>query len=301
MVHEALRTLLEALEVVRPAFTRPGFGNLVVVFAGWILRRLAEEAPVRVVTDDTLATKKGPHVFGIGSHIDAVRSTRRQKIFAFGHCWVVLAVLLPVPFSSRTFALPVLFRLYRTVKSCGRAGQPHRKKTELARELLDVLARWVGARRVEISADSAYCNGTVTPIPSCSSARCAPTQCSPLLLRRGPGDQGVHRAAVAPWPNPRSSPRTAAGPGLRARPRCTAHVASSATRPLMLSSERLHGSTACGSVRARRGCRDRDPGLLASRGHDECDGDPVPVIGQRCRPERSPHRGRQRAGERGTT
>jgi hypothetical protein len=210
MVHEALRTLLDALEVVRPAFTRPGFANLVVVFAGWvltsgphavtqalvvtgvagrrhheafhrffsrgtwdpdevghlvfgwILRHLRDGAPVRVTLDDTLATKKGPHVFGIGSHIDAVRSTRRQKIFAFGHCWVVLAVLLPVPFSSRTFALPVLFRLYRTVKSCERAGHPHRKKTELARELLDVLATWIGTRRVEVATDSAYCNDTVT-------------------------------------------------------------------------------------------------------------------------------------------
>ena len=37
MVHEALRTLLEALEVVRPAFTRPGFDNLMVVFAGWAM------------------------------------------------------------------------------------------------------------------------------------------------------------------------------------------------------------------------------------------------------------------------
>lgn len=210
MVHEALRTLLEALEVVRPAFTRPGFAKLVVVFAGWVLtsgphavtqalvttgvagrrhheafhrffsrgtwdpdevgrllfgwiaRHLPEGAPVRVVLDDTLATKKGPHVFGIGSHLDAVRSTRRQKIFAFGHCWVVLAVLLPVPFSSRAFALPVLFRLYRTVKSCERAGQPHRKKTELARDLLDVFAAWVGPRRVEVAADSAYCNDTIT-------------------------------------------------------------------------------------------------------------------------------------------
>jgi DDE superfamily endonuclease len=109
---------------------------------------------IRVVLDDTLATKKGPQVFGIGSHLDAVRSTRRQKIFAFDHCWVVLAVLLPVPFSSRAFALPVLFRLYRTVKNCERAGQPHRKKTELARELLDALAAWVGTR-VELAADSA--------------------------------------------------------------------------------------------------------------------------------------------------
>ncbi len=210
MVHEALRTLLDALEVVRPAFTRPGFVNLVVVFAGWALtsgphavaqalvttgvagrrhleafhrffsrgtwdpdevgrllfdwisRHVPKDAAIRVALDDTLATKKGPHVFGIGSHIDAVRSTRRQKIFAFGHCWVVLAVLLPVPFSARAFALPVLFRLYRTVKSCERAGQPHRKKTELARDLLDVLATWVGARRVELTADSAYCNDTIT-------------------------------------------------------------------------------------------------------------------------------------------
>ncbi len=210
MVHEALRTLLAALEVVRPAFTQPGFDNLIVVFAGWALtsgphavtqalvttgvagrrhheafhrffsrgtwdpdevgrllfgwiaRHLREGAPVRIALDDTLATKKGPHVFGIGSHLDAVRSTRRQKIFAFGHCWVVLAVLLPVPFSSRAFALPVLFRLYRTVKSCERAGHPHRKKTELARELLEVFGGWIGARRVEVAADSAYCNDTVT-------------------------------------------------------------------------------------------------------------------------------------------
>ena len=210
MVHEALRTLIDALEVVRPAFTRPGFANMVVVFAGWtmtsgthavtqalvstgvagrrhheafhrffsrgtwqpdevgrllfrwIAQNLPEGAAIRIVLDDTLATKKGPHVFGIGSHLDAVRSTRRQKIFAFGHCWVVLAVLLPVPFSSRTFALPVLFRLYRTVKSCARAGQPHRKKTELARDLLDVFANWVGPRRVELAADCAYCNDTIT-------------------------------------------------------------------------------------------------------------------------------------------
>jgi len=210
MVHEALRTLIDALEVVRPAFTRPGFANLVVVFSGWTLtngshavtqalvstgvagrrhheafhrffsrgtwdpdevgrllfgwiaRHVPQGAPLRVVLDDTLATKKGPHVFGIGSHLDAVRSTRRQKIFAFGHCWVVLAVLLPVPFSSRVFALPVLFRLYRTVKSCERAGEPHRKKTQLARDLLDVLATWVGGRRVELAADSAYCNDTIT-------------------------------------------------------------------------------------------------------------------------------------------
>ena len=132
----------------------------------WIFGRirdaLCDAGVVRIVLDDTLAPKKGPHVFGIGSHLDAVRSTKRQKVFAFGHCWVTLAVLVRVPFSTRTWALPVLFRLYRTKKECERRGVPHRKKTELARELLDVLSSWVTDRRIELAADSAYCNDTIT-------------------------------------------------------------------------------------------------------------------------------------------
>jgi len=117
---------------------------------------------IRVVIDDTLASKKGPHVFGIGSHLDAVRSTRRFRVFCFGHCWVVLAVLVQFPFARRPWALPVLFRLYRTVKECADKGEVHRKKTELAREMLDVLVGWVADCRVELAADAAYCNDTVT-------------------------------------------------------------------------------------------------------------------------------------------
>jgi hypothetical protein len=211
MQYEALRTLLAWIEVFQPALTRPGFGNMVVVFAGWVLtagphavtqslvttgvagrrhheafhrffsrgtwspdavgRLLFEQAvalflragcPIRIAVDDTLAPKKGPHVFGIGSHLDAVRSTRRFRVFAFGHCWVVLALLLPMPFCDRTWALPLLFRLYRNKKECEKKKEPYHKKTELAREMLDVLAVWVGERRIELAGDSAYCNDTVT-------------------------------------------------------------------------------------------------------------------------------------------
>lgn len=126
------------------------------------LERHLGESPVRVVIDDTLAPKKGPHVFGLGTHLDAVRSTRKHKIFSFGHVWVVLALVIPVPFSLRTWALPILFRLYRNEKECLRRGHRYRKKTELAREMLDVLGGWAGPRRVEVAADCAYCNDTIT-------------------------------------------------------------------------------------------------------------------------------------------
>lgn len=37
MAYDLLRTMLEQMEVLRPAFTRPGFGNMLVVFVGWVL------------------------------------------------------------------------------------------------------------------------------------------------------------------------------------------------------------------------------------------------------------------------
>lgn len=132
--------------------------------AWWLFIRLEPwtgDGALRAAVDDTLAPKKGPNVFGIGSHLDAVRSTKRQRIFCFGHCWVVLAVLVNVPFSRRVWALPLLFRLYRNKKECEKSGAIYRKKTELAREMIDVLVGWT-ERRIELSADSAYCNDTIT-------------------------------------------------------------------------------------------------------------------------------------------
>lgn len=198
-------TLME--EGFRPAFTRPGFANLLVVTVGWLLcsgpahtiaealvvsgvagtfhhaafHRLfsrgawepdtvgyfllrfmlknREDEPLRIAIDDTLAPKKGAQIFGLGTHVDAVRSTKRWRIFSFGHCWVVLSVLVWFPFSSRPWALPILFRLYRSKQ--GTPSDSYKKKTELARDLLATLLRWTGPRRVEVAIDSGFCNTTV--------------------------------------------------------------------------------------------------------------------------------------------
>src|SRR4030095_305592 len=206
MTYDLLRTWLDLLEAFRPAFTRPGFANFLVVFAGWVqtngvhavtealvatsvagrrhheafhrffprgpgrpdelarqlllwlVQRMAATSTIRIVLDDTVAPKKGRHIFGFGTHLDAVRSTRKHRIFIFGHCWVVLAVLVCVPFSERTWALPLLFRLYRNEKECLKKGIPHRKKTQLAREMVDLCVGWIGERRIELAAECGYSN-----------------------------------------------------------------------------------------------------------------------------------------------
>lgn len=117
-------------------------------------------AEITIAIDDTLAPKKGPKVFGLGTHIDPVRSTRRHRIFTFGHVWVVLAVLVKMPMTSRPWALPILFRLYRNERECVRRKDPYRKKTELAREMLDQLLNWTSTP-VRVVADLAYCNATL--------------------------------------------------------------------------------------------------------------------------------------------
>jgi hypothetical protein len=133
--------------------------------AHWLFQRIESmivpTSPIRIAIDDTLAPKKGPHVYGLGSHIDPVRSTVARKVFCFGHCWVVLAVILPVPFCNCTFALPLLFRLYTNKKTCEKKGIPYRKKTELAAEVLKDFVTWTGDRRVELAVDSGYSNETV--------------------------------------------------------------------------------------------------------------------------------------------
>lgn len=123
---------------------------------------LPQQGPLRIVLDDTLTPKKGAHIHALGSHVDPVRSTKKHRILVFGHCWVVLAVLVRVPFSSRSWALPLLLRLYRNKKECAKNKAAYQKKTQLARQMLDIFQQWGGSdRRTELSADAAYCNDTV--------------------------------------------------------------------------------------------------------------------------------------------
>jgi hypothetical protein len=117
--------------------------------------------PLRLVLDDTLCSHKGPEVFGLGTHLDAVRSTRRVRTFAFGHVWVVLAVLVQPPFCTRPWALPILFRLYRTQADCEAAGVEHCKKTTLGRQLVDLVLAWLPDTHVELVTDRGYSNSTL--------------------------------------------------------------------------------------------------------------------------------------------
>lgn len=68
--------------------------------------------------DDTLCRKRGLKMFGTGMHHDPLLSSRGKAITHWGHSWVVLGVIVELPFRrGHYYFLPLLFRLYLNRKS----------------------------------------------------------------------------------------------------------------------------------------------------------------------------------------
>lgn len=112
---------------------------------------------VHLGLDDTLCRKRGLKMFGTGMHHDPLLSSRGQAITNWGHSWVVLGVIVELPFRrGHSYFLPLLFRLYLNQTSAARHRRTYRTRPELAVELLGVLCRFRKTRRFHAIADSAY-------------------------------------------------------------------------------------------------------------------------------------------------
>jgi hypothetical protein len=125
------------------------------------LRLLPESLPIVLTVDDTLSRMSGPQIFGGSMHHDPLLSNYGRgktlvKFFSFGHNWVIICVVIPLPWNkARYTAIPVAFRLYRGKKHCPSAQ--YRKRTELAKELVEMMLDWIPEeRKVVLIGDSEY-------------------------------------------------------------------------------------------------------------------------------------------------
>jgi hypothetical protein len=79
----------------------------------FLLDYVVSPGPVLLAGDDTVTEHPGPQVFGKGRHRDGVRATHSYTAYRWGHKWVVVSMLIKLPFATRPWALPVLVALYR--------------------------------------------------------------------------------------------------------------------------------------------------------------------------------------------
>jgi hypothetical protein len=159
--------------------------QLARLLAQFLLDHCAPEGPVFLAGDDTVDEHRGTKVHGKSCHRDPVRSTHSFTAYRWGHKWVVLAILVPFPFATRPWALPVLVALYRGAdqakgqtktkrqkakvkdKAKAKAKQRarcqteaatprHKTPSELMRQLLAVLIHWFPDRQFVLAGDGGY-------------------------------------------------------------------------------------------------------------------------------------------------
>ena len=111
-------------------------------------------AAVDLAVDDTLFRRRGKQVHhAVWAH-DA---SQPGQVFARGNRWIILGIVVTLPFLSRPVCLPVLFRLW--------AGKGSTSPVELARELVGLLARAFPGRDLHMAADAAYHGPALRDLP----------------------------------------------------------------------------------------------------------------------------------------
>lgn len=120
-----------------------------------VVARLVPGMRIWLVVDDTLCHKRGAKVAFGGIFLDAVLSTRRHKVFRFGNNWVLLGIVIQLPFrKDRYFCLSSLWRIYEKQGKENRSE--HRTKSQLAAELVSQFARWFPGHKIQVVGDCAY-------------------------------------------------------------------------------------------------------------------------------------------------
>jgi len=163
------RTVTQALRVMGLA-DEPGFGRYHEALnrARWDSRELARrllrhlldvlwpEGEVVIAVDDTIERRWGAKIKARGIYRDPVRSSKGPFAKTSGLRLLSLAVMLPVPFANRRWALPFLTVLAPSAGWNERKGKRHKTLTDRARQAILQTKRWLGDRRVVVVADSSF-------------------------------------------------------------------------------------------------------------------------------------------------
>lgn len=99
---------------------------------------LGPDAVIYLAGDDTLCRKRGLGIFGTGMHHDPLSSSRKLKIFHWGHDWVDLCIIIARPWwaPTKVFALPVCMRLYRNRQGLTKGKNKKKPRTRSPRARL---------------------------------------------------------------------------------------------------------------------------------------------------------------------
>lgn len=106
--------------------------------------------------DETIERRGGRKIKAKGIYRDPVRSSHSHFVKASGLRWVTLMLLALIPFAARIWALPFLTVLAPSERVYEQRGRAHKTLTDVMRQALLQVRRWLPDRTLVFVADSSY-------------------------------------------------------------------------------------------------------------------------------------------------
>ena len=111
---------------------------------------------VEIVIDETLERRWGRKIAKRGHYRDSVQSSKGQSVSTSGLRWVVMMLVVQVPWSSRVWALPFFSVLASPPKVSAELGKPHKTVGEIAQQMVIMVRRWLPDVSISLVGDTAY-------------------------------------------------------------------------------------------------------------------------------------------------
>jgi hypothetical protein len=108
------------------------------------------------VIDETLERRWGRRIAKRGHYRDALASSKQRSVATSGLRWIVLTLVITPPWTSRSWALPVLSVPAPTPKVSQRLGLRHKTLAQRARQMILVVRRWLPQVDITVIGDQAY-------------------------------------------------------------------------------------------------------------------------------------------------
>ena len=108
------------------------------------------------VIDETLERRWGRCIRLRGHYRDPLASSKTRSVAASGIRWIVLALVVKPPWTSRSWALPILSLPSPTPKLSVQLGRRHKTIADWARQMILCLRRWLPEADLTVVGDQAY-------------------------------------------------------------------------------------------------------------------------------------------------
>ena len=176
------------------------------ILLGLLVVLLPPGWPVLVGIDETVERRGGRRIKAKGCYRDAVRSSQQVVVKCYGLKWISMMLLVPLPWSSRVWALPFLTVLAPSKRANEQAGRRHKTVIDWTLQLVKLISRWVRRSWVLIG-DGGYACVRL-------ALACAPASSAVTLISRLRLDAQLYAFPGAPVPG-RRGPKPQKGQRLR--------------------------------------------------------------------------------------